>query len=527
MLFFLTFGFYFAALLAVGILHLARRPFSYAWLAAALGALLAWGSIFFWQLDLPVLALENPWLPSDLFPVWPVFLVDEIGWVYALALGALALAVILTAPAQATGVSPSAWIGTLGLTALGMLAYVSANPLTLVLVWTGLDLLELANTLRLARQPDLSERAVISFGIRAFGTGFALWAMATNGVALSSFGALSPQSGLFFLLAVGLRLGVLPLHLTYRSEPALRRGMGTVLRLAVASSSLVLLARLPAGLVPVGLAPFLQGLLALALVYGAWKWLAAPDELSARPYWLIGLGALSVLAALRGSPLGSAAWGLALIVFGGLVFLYSARQRIFTLVLTVLGLGLLSLPFTLTATAWLGAAPLDWLFWPFVVAGQVLLMLGFVRHLWHKSESELASLPRWAQTAYPLGLAVLVVAAVLPGLWGWPGALQVGLWPAAAAVGLIALLALLVWWRIARLSAAAQEGNALRPTVLREGESRLANWLESFAAVVWSAYRALRRLVEFVSGLLEGDGGLLWTILVLVLLIIWFRQVSF
>jgi hypothetical protein len=61
--------------------------------------------------------------------------------------------------------------------------------------------------------------------------------------------------------------------------------------------------------------------LVLALLYGAWQWLSAPDELLARPYWLIGMGSLSLLAALRGSQAGSVAWGVGLILYGGLVFL--------------------------------------------------------------------------------------------------------------------------------------------------------------------------------------------------------------
>jgi hypothetical protein len=517
----LTFGFYFLAALAIGVLRVMRRPFSYSWLAAALGALLAWGSVFAWRLELPALVLENAWLPLTIFRAVPTLRVDEVAWVYGLALSSLALAVILAAPAQSTGVSPAAWLGTLGLAAFGMLAFLAGNPLTLVMVWTALDLLELFNTLRLARKPELSERAVTSFGIRALGTGFVLWASATNGAPLVSFEAVSPESGLFLLLAVGLRLGVLPLHLTYRSEPALRRGMGTVLRLAIASSSLVLLARLPVGLLaPDALAPFLQFLLVLALLYGAWKWLSASDELSARPYWILAVGALAVLAALRGNPIGSAAWGVALILFGGLVFLYSSRQSLFTLALGIFGLGMLSLPFTLTATTWLGESPFDWVFWPFLIAGQVMLLVGFARHLWHTSESELASLPRWAQSAYPLGLALLAAMIVLVGLWGWPGALQVGLWPVGLAVGLLSLVILAAWWRISEFGALA-ENIPFRGT----SDSRLARGMDIFGAGLWGLYRSLRRLAGFLSGLLEGDGGLLWTILVLVLLLLWFQQV--
>jgi hypothetical protein len=528
MLVLLTFGLYGLTLLAIGILRLTRRPFSYAWLAAALGALLAWVSIFAWQSRLPALVHLNSWQSASLFSSWPLLVVDEVAWVYALALSALALAVILAAPAQATGVSLSAWVGTLGLTGMGMLAVLSANPLTLVMVWTGLDLLELTNTLRLVRKPDLSERVVVSFAVRALGTGFALWAIVTNGVVLPSFEAISPQSALFLFLAAGLRLGVLPLHLSYRNEPALRRGMGTVLRMAAASSSLVLLARLPGGLFAPETVAILQVFLTLAFLYAAWKWLGAPGELPARPYWIVGLGALSLLASLRGNPAGSVAWGAALVLCGGVVFLYSSRQRGLTAFLSALVLGMFSLPLSLTAVTWDGAAAFDGWFWPFLVAGQSLLAIGFVRHLWRTSESELENMPRWAQSAYPLGLFVLAATILLLGLWGWSGAMQVGLWPVGAAVAAVTLVALAAWWRISRFGTLAQDAqDENRPAVTELSvPSRLTRFLEWLASLLWGFYRSLRRLVDFFSGLLEGDGGLLWTVLVLILLLIWFQQIS-
>lgn len=523
MLVFLTLGLYSLTLLVIGILRLTRRSFAYAWLTAALGTLLAWVSVFAWQIDLNALVFENIWQPADLFPVYPAMVVDEISWVYALSLSALALAVILTAPAQSTGLSASAWAGTLGLTVAGISSFVAANPLTLVMIWAGLDLLELLNTLRLADKPNLSERAVIAFTMRSLGTGFALWAIVTNGAELPSFEAISSQSALFLFLAVGLRLGVLPLHLTYRSEPALRRGMGTVLRLAVAASSLVLLARIPVGLLETQATLVLQVFLSLALLYAAWKWLRAPGELSGRPYWMIGLGALSLLAALRGNPIGSAAWGAALVLHGGLVFLYASRQRRLTLTISATMVAFLSLPFTLTASAWQGQSAFEWVFWPFMVAGQVLLALGFARHLWRSSESELQNMPRWAQSAYPLGFFALAATILLLGLWGWAGALQVGFWPVGLAVGLISALILAAWWRINRLG--------MPPTPFPERDikksfpdNHASAFYESLASLIWNLYRSLRRLIDFLSGLLEGDGGLLWTVLVLVLLLILFQS---
>jgi hypothetical protein len=65
-----------------------------------------------------------------------------------------------------------------------------------------------------------------------------------------------PQAGLYLLLAAGLRLGVLPLHLPYASEAAIRRGFGSALRLISAASSLILLARIPTTSVIFDIHPF-------------------------------------------------------------------------------------------------------------------------------------------------------------------------------------------------------------------------------------------------------------------------------
>src|SRR5258706_4150316 len=94
-----------------------------------------------------------------------------------------------------------------------------------------------------------SQKVVIAFSTRAIGIGVLLWA---NIVSISSgntfdFNSITPSAGLYLVVAAGLRLGVLPLHLPYSAESSLRRGFGTSLRLISAASSLVLLSHIPAG----------------------------------------------------------------------------------------------------------------------------------------------------------------------------------------------------------------------------------------------------------------------------------------
>ena len=106
------------------------------------------------------------------------------------------------------------WVGTLVLTSLGVLAIVSDNPLTLVLVGAAIDLVELVTQIWFVEDTRLSERVALAFASRASGILILLWADvigSSSGQPLD-FRLASPQAGLYLILASRLRLGVLPLH---------------------------------------------------------------------------------------------------------------------------------------------------------------------------------------------------------------------------------------------------------------------------------------------------------------------------
>jgi hypothetical protein len=492
--------------------RVARPGLQYSWLIAAGGALIGWISILFWQMNLPAQITLTIWEPQNIFSVSPALSVDAVAWAYALSLGTLALAIIITAAARWQALTPVAWAGTLLLTALGLIAVLAGNPLTLALAWTAIDLTEFVNMIRTMNGAKPSERAVTAFSARVFGTGLLLWAgiiSAANGASLD-FQSIPPSAGFYLLLAAGLRLGVLPLHLPYIQETSFRRGFGTALRLIPAASSLILLARILPGAIPPALIPYLLGLNMFTALYGGWKWLRAPNELDGRPYWLIGMASLAVNATLRGNPTGAAAWGLALILFGGMAFLYSAHKPWLTRLLIASAFGLTALPFSLTASASLGSASLDWLLSPLYWIAQALLAAGFIRHLTRASEASLDDQPRWAQATYPIGMIALIVPAIGLGLWGWPGAWNLGYWIDALIVCGLILVTLVLISRIPALIPPPDSSPA--PSQLASARSRLAN-------SVWAVYRFIGRVLAAIALLLEGDGGLLWTVLLLVLFI--------
>jgi hypothetical protein len=524
-------------ILALGltIRHRLRPSLGVSWLVAVLGVLLVWilMLVFRW-LPLPLVVMGNWLVPQTATAsgtaIQLEFQLDDAGWIYGFSLVSVLLAVLMTAAArQLVQNTYLNWLRSIILAALGLFAIFAANPLALILSWTAIDLVELALLLTALSNHRLNQRAVVAFAARVGGTLLLLWAAIASRVVdpLTGQGQVlmlanvDPRVSVFVLLAAGLRLGVLPLHLPFPEELPVRRGWGTTLRMVSMSTSLVVLARLPANAVPPEMAPYLLLFAALAALYGAVMWLSA-DEILGRPYWLISLAGMAVGCVIRGYPQASLAWGAALILPGAMIFLYSARTPA---LLYVMFLGLLSLsgmPFTPTASGWAGLVipPFNLPDILYILA-YALVLIGYLRHIFHPGQP-LADMDRWMQTIYPFGLILLVIAIWLVAIFGWSGSLSLGNWWASLVT---VILAGAGWFFMQRRQARTGEESGpawWRSTLILRGAMWLAgffslNWAYRF---LWWLYRGLQHLVQLLRLLLEGDGGVLWTLVLLALLVI-------
>jgi len=260
--------------------------------------------------------------------------------------------------------------------------------------------------------------------------------------------------------------------------------------------------------VPANLAPWLLSFTGLAALFGGVTWVAARDELDGRPFWILGMASLAFAAALRGQAQASLAWGISLLLSGGLLFLISSRHR-YLLVLAFLGcMGMSALPFT---PSWQGvrlyAAPFTPSLLLFLLA-QAALLAGYVRHTLQPGHP-LSGVERWTWAIYPAGLALLPLAHFFVAWWGWSQAGYpplAGSWPGVAALLLVGL----VFTRTRKVTHQAL------PVVTFLREFFSMGW---FYGLLWSVYHLLRRGISSINLILEGEGGFLWTLLLLTLLL--------
>ena len=496
----------FMTALVLVILRTTQPNARYGWLVASSGAALAVASVFIWLAQMPFQLTLPAWEPESLFSTPVLFSADGISWAFAISIAVLTLSILLTAVTRPVFVNSLSWAGILSLGGMGILAVTANNPLTLLLMWAFLDMTELVSQLSSVKGEKSSERVVISFATRMLGIGLLLWAyiesLASGNTVV--FQSMPAGTGIYLVIAAGLRLGVLPLHLPYAADSSLRRGFGTALRLIGAVSSLSVLGRIQ--IIPTGFTFILMILASVAAIYGGWMWLRAPDELSGRPYWMIGMASLAVLSALNGNPIGAAAWGCAMLLVGGALFLSSVQDVRLSRALLIGSWSLSALPFSLTGGAWVGNLSFTVVF---ALAAQALMMAGFVRHALRASSTEsLDDQPSWAKAVYPLGIILLLVIQFLIGFIGWDGARQIGnIFPALLA----SFLTLGLVWGTRRF----RIFNPVRAhwvTTAGAGVNSLYQWL-------WSLYHGLARLAQSITEALEGEGGIMWTLLFLILFI--------
>ncbi|MCK5644611.1 MAG: hypothetical protein KAJ19_27685 [Gammaproteobacteria bacterium] len=418
----------------------------------------------------------------------------------------------MTDVVRATELDWSNWSSSLLMTAFGIVAVFSGNLLAFLLTWTFFDITGVVILLVQLQTSFARRQVVMVFFLRLLSIIclFIAGVISINENTGFLLEIISPTAIVFIVLAVGLRLGSVSGNMPILKKDASRRSLGTVIRMVSTVVTLVFLVRISPAMGDANLPAILWLLLfslvgLIALLSGA-AWVLAKDEIDGRQAWIIGMSAIVTAAALRGQAEASMAWGLTTVFSGGLIFLASVRSKI-SLWISLLGLvGISALPFT---PAWntlaLYSQPFNLSMILYFVA-MVLLMWGFAHHATQLLSYQ-AGVERWIKVVYPLGLLFILIIQVG---FGWLMKPEIGEVPLFGWIlgPMISLLAALgfIW---------QQRGGRAPQLIVKSANSAFTlSWVY---AIINSAYRTFSRVIDFITNVLEGEGGLLWVILWIVL----------
>ena len=534
MLIFAIFGVLLLGVLVILIANSRKHSSARSWLIAVITASLALVISFTLRLYLPSEITLTTWHKGTVFEVPLGLSIGYRTWPYIVAVLSMCVAVLLTDTTRTDEtIRSDSWVRVVSVTGLNLIAILAANPLTMAIAWMLIDLFEVLSLLRLSRASQLGSRITTAFGIRILSTFMLIIAASSNWLGDQSQVSYvqAANTSIYFLIAAGLRLGVLPINLPFLDSPELKRGSGILFRLMPAASALVLIAHLPDQFLifETNLVAVVQVLTLIAAFYSAIMWVTRSESYEAQPYWVVALSSFAIQSALNGHPEASRAWGLGLLLSGSLLFLYNPPIRRIRF-LPLLGLlGFIGLPYTLGASGWEGLLPGQFNFtWVVMILTHALLVAGYIRFIM-KSDSSVTGVEKFARITFPLGLVILIQTILVLTWVGWPEVLTIGnLWGSLGSLAIVVSAVVISWrmgWRL-------PDTNLSEKLPFYRLGLVVMNFLRKFMSFAWlwsfseRVYGWVGDLGGFLHQILEGDGGVLWSLVFLVIVTIIFISVG-
>lgn len=494
--------------------RLGNRPGRMQWIVALSVALVTWISSLALVLARSTSTQLSLWQPEQLFASQLELSLDPLSWPVVYAIATVLLSIVLTSANRPGGSTTSTRLVMFIYTALALIATMAGNLLTIIIAWAVLDSMTFVLLISIwPRKIEISS-LMVRLGVDATSVFLALGAMLINALAGGEPTLDAPLASssavIFMALACLFRLGLLPLHFSLPTMPQIRIGVGTLIRLVPPATAMVVLARLyDAGLPQSALLWLRIGGIAGVLIGGV-RWASAESNIQARPYLVLVVSGLGVLAGAQmqgtGTPLIGAAVTLLLAgVVLSLAEIYSQTHRIWVSLAVVILAGAPATPSGAIGSALLSLPPEPSQFFliPFGLIGFLLAGLGAIRGVtqptatWQSSES-------LARFMYTVGL-------VLPSAVSLGAGLIIGNSLGLPAIIIFALVVVL--------------GAGIYYLTVRRGNRKWIEWLDLARRLdpgiiyryIGIGYRWLTDLFRRLAGIFEGEGGFLWMFVLLML----------
>ena len=515
MLLLLPLIFYGLTAIVLGILRLRGMRMAFLWLMPVILSLACW--IIF--LVMPIPSSASLFKIPGLFSLRPdeglSLIIDSSSWgfiylVISLVLGYFLTMVIRLEKEKRTWL----WVGWLLLSLTAILSFSAGNLNTLILAWVLFDLLDFLfthfilkiNEVKASLYEYLPSRVISVLLLIAAGiflpAEFAQWLPSP----------LAPPAYILLFLAGLFRTGLLPSRSL--NQPAIENESSFLLikRILPVLSGFSLLSFLPINFLNNFSRIFLSIIfLILAIVYAL---LSIQKQKTFSYFWLNSIICLGCIAVTSGTPIAMLGWGGVALLGASIPHFFthrSKRIRVFAL------LGVFSLsgiPYSVAAFALAGLTSVSSFLWiiPVLPIFALLLFL-FVDSIQMPNDESLTPEPLYL-AVHLIGLfitafapfAILIKNAQLAGS-------VLNYWWAGITVVFLCLVMMLLKRKVHLKSNVIGK---LSPVLIFVDRVLTFQWLER----VWQWLSwFLSGFINFLTGLLEGEGGIIWAIVILVLLV--------
>ncbi len=461
------------------------------------------------------------WTPftSQSFVFGVIF--DRTSWLLLYSLAALLFGVLWVSFAYSPYLlKREYWSVALFTGGLAAFAFSANNILTFILVWILFDLL---GYFILKRRNDVVDEQIIqtSFmpvGVSLAGTMLLIVALIFDPGASSAFGSsqLSNVSVILLLTAVVVKsLSIIGQEVPVRESIDQYFSEG-LYRIALVISSLVILLRVDfSGLDP-AIVTGVSVLISIMMLYNSARWFFTDDLKRNNKYVIRFFLLTALLLIVRSDRLAAIHWMAIFLINYGMIFLGQCtfRRKIWLLVLCLLAAS--ALPFTPFAPAWHFLAAST----PFgivVVLSFAMVVGGIIRIA--KEREEISDEPnRWLNFFGVIGIFILFATQWLYSLKVPADSIDWSTWWAPAFALGLGTIGFLVFSIAGKRIALQGQKQGSKAHVITHKSLRFLElgWMIKIGRFLENVLNAI---VRFITSLLEGEAGLLWSLLALTLLI--------
>ena len=506
-----------AAAISGIILVLTKRGAGFIWAIGFISAVAIWiFSVVVPVSSYPSVSVAN-WLPfSQVFSGFS-FKVDLPSITNIFCISAIALSFVITSTVR---LQSADWrrgvILVLLISGLGILSLVSQDPFSLLITWTLLDFCVLGSEIWFAGDNYDKQKAVTSFVIKLMGSFTIMAGVVASGGKGFNFDltAIPSEVGLIFLLAIILRFwGIV--HNFPKKTVEYFFSTQVLTKLISLSSAITLMSRLPAMNLTSGGSTWILVSVILVGLWSAVRVMLASDLSTAIPFFLSGFGSLQIYCVIENHAGIALLWGCLALIIGSSLGTFLKFRRFHSIVPTLGLLLAVGVPFTLGGIGLTGLINPYSTFSIFMLIMLLSLLVGIARIVWQMESIQI-------QVDQPVSIVYLVGSLVLPISALILGAKVIGEFipnPNIVISGIllgIGILASGIYYRI-RTTFHPRETAIILIRLVRQVQ-KIAQW-NLPTKLLQAIIQLMNLFVKLMSNILEGEGGFLWTLVLLAIMI--------
>ena len=500
---------------ALALLRLRGMRMAYIWLLPAFITLICW--ILFLVLPVPATAsvIKIPWLYSLAESGSLVFSLDSQSWGFVFLLISLVLGYFFTLPIRLEQEKRTMlWVGWLLLSISAVLSFTAGNILTLILAWTLFDLLDFTFTFFVlktaADEQSLAEPylpKILSVSLLIVANVFL-----ERGSTQLIPNSLQPIAYFLILFAAVFRTGLFPFRFVKVAEDQSGVSFEFLKKITLILSGFALLSHLPANFLNATSNSLLSIiLLALSLLFVI---VSLSKHQRSHEAWLNTVICLAFISVISGVPQSLLGWAGVVLIGAGVQHFYSMHSSRFNFFALLGVLAVSGLPFTIGLFALNGLSSKGLIVWEMIcLPVYSLLLLDLIQKILIPNKDN-PSVESWYSAVYLFGLFLLALspfALIVKSVITSADAFEN--WWMGVLVAIITLAAFLFTLRQKAFKTKLEGySNKLAPILV----FLRFHWLNE----IWKwVSLIITEVFSFITQLLEGEGGVIWAIVIMALLV--------